>query len=171
MKVFILFIGLVILWVPVSGLTQDNFSSLIENGAKMIRENEIEKVFNLIEGLPPEKRADFRVRVIENFANLKAYLISKKKEYGKKWQVDYKPMVLTGNKTTTPILVDLLKDNDPYVRAFVARALGYLGDQRALEEVKKVADNDPNSKVRSRANWAYEHISGGKFPKEPLKED
>jgi len=151
--------------------TQDKFSYLIENGARLIRENEFEKVFSVIKELPPEKKADFRVRVLENFAYLKAYLITKKKDYGKKWQVDYKPMVYTGDKTATPILIDLLKDSDPYMRAFTARALGYLGDQRALEAVKKVADSDPNSKVRSRAKTAYEQISGGKLPKEPFKED
>ena len=170
--VTILLTFLFLFLIPSAGFGQeDKFTFLIENGARMIRENEIEKVFNLIAELSPEKRGDFRVRVIENFVNLKAYLISKRKEYGKKWQVDYKHMVYTGNKIATPILADLLKDGDPYIRAFTARALGYLGDQRALEEVKKVADHDPNSKVRSRAQWAYEHISGGKIPQGPLKED
>jgi len=151
--------------------TQDKFSYLIENGARMIRENEFNQVLSGIESLPPEKRADFRVRVLENFASLKAYLVTKKKEYGAKWKADYKAMLYTGNKTATPVLIDLLKDSDPYIRAIVARTLGYLGDQTALEAVKKVADSDPNSKVRSRAKWAYEHISGGTFPKEPLKGD
>jgi hypothetical protein len=151
--------------------TTDKFSYLIENGAKMIRENEFEKVLNMIGELGPEKKWDFRVKVLENSAYLKGYLVTKKREYGKKWQSNYKQMVYTGNKTATPILIDLLKDNDPYMRAFTARAPGYLGDQTALEAVKKVADSDPNSKVRSRAKWVYEHISGGKFPNEPLKED
>lgn len=142
----------------------DQFSYLIENGAKMIRENEVEKVFNLIDGLPSEKRGDFRIRVIENFASLKAYLISKKKELGKKWQSDYKPMCYTGNKTAIPILLDLLKDDDPYLRAFVARALGYLGDHSVLEQIKRVIESDPNTKVQSRAKEAYWRITGQKFP-------
>jgi hypothetical protein len=149
----------------------DKLSYLIENGARMISGNEFAKVLSGIESLPPEKRADFRIRVLENFASLKAYLVTKKKEYGKKWQSDYKQMCYTGNKTATPLLVELLNDSDPYMRAFTARALGYLGDQTALEAVKRVADSDQNSKVRSRAMWAYEHISGSKFPKETPKED
>ena len=175
------FIFLFLFLIPMSGFAQEvkgegkdaqeKFSYLIENGARMIRENDFEKVFSMIRELAPEKKVDFRVRVIENFANLKAYLVTKNKEYGKKWQVDYKPMVYKGDKTATLILVDLLKDSDPYIRAFTARALGYLGDQTALDEVKRVADKDPNSKVRSRAKWAYEHISGSKLPQEPLKED
>jgi len=151
--------------------TQDNFSYLIENGAKMIRENEFEKVLSMIESLTPEKKADFRVRVLKNFAYLKGYLVTRKKDYAMKSKVDHKPMLYTGDKTATPILIDLLKDNDSYIRVYTARALGYLGDQTALEAVKKVADSDQNSKVRARAKWAYEHISGGKFPGEPLKED
>ena len=180
-KILIVFFFLLSFLVPVPGSNQevqgerkeaqDKFSYLIENGAKIITENEFAKVLGMIGELPSEKKWDFRVKVLENFANLKAYLVTKKKEYGKKWQIYYKTMCYTGDKTATPILIDLLKDSDPYMRAFVARALGYLGDQTALEAVKKVADSDPNSKVRSRAKWAYEHISGGKFPKEPLKED
>lgn len=150
---------------------QDPFTYLIENGSRMIRENEVEKIFQLIDRLPPEKRADFRIRVIENFTSLKAYLLTKRKEFGKKWQSDYKPMVYTGNKSAIPILIDLLKDQDPYIRAFTVRALAYLGDQSVLETLKQLSQTDPNSKVRSRAKWAYEHLSGGKLPKEDLKED
>jgi hypothetical protein len=151
--------------------TTDKFFYLIENGSKMIRENDFEKVFSLIRELPPEKKGDFRIRVIENFANLKAYLITKKREYGKAWQVYYKTMCYSGDKTATPILVDLLKDSDPYMRAFTSRALGYLGDQTALEAVRRVATSDPNSKVRSRAKDAYKQLSGGEPPKGPFKEN
>jgi hypothetical protein len=51
----------------------------------MIRENDFEKVFGLIRELPPEKKFDFRVRVIGNFAYLKGYLVIKKHEHGGKW--------------------------------------------------------------------------------------
>jgi len=149
----------------------DQFSYLIENGAKMIRENEYEKVLNMIGELSSEKKADFKVGVIENFAYLKSYLATKNKEHGKKWKVDYKSMVYSGDKTATPVLIEFLQDVDPYVRLCAAKALAYIGDERALEELKRVAGQDTNSKVRSGAKWAYEHISGGKFPKESIKED
>ena len=171
------FIFLFLFLIPIAGLAQEvegegkdaqeKFSYLIENGARMIRENDFEKVFSMIRELAPEKKVDFRVRVIENFANLKAYLVTKNKEYGKKWQVDYKPMVYKGDKTATLILVDLLKDSDPYMRGFTARALGYLGDQSALVELERIATQDQNSKVRSRAREAYHKISGKELPGEP----
>jgi hypothetical protein len=179
--VLFIFISLIFFLMPRSGFTQeirgetkeveDKFSSLIENGSKMIRENDFEKVFSTVRELPPEKKLDFRIRVIENFAYLKGYLVIKKHDYGKKWQAYYKAMCYSRDTTATNILIDLLKDSDPYMRAFTARALGYLGDQRALEELKKVAQQDPNGKVRSRAKEAYEQISGGKLPKDPLKKD
>lgn len=149
----------------------DKFSYLIENGAKMIKENRYENVLTMIEKLPSEKKWDFRIKVLENFAYLKGYLVIKSKEYGRNWQSFYKPMVFSRNKIATPILVELLKDDDPYVRSFTAKALGYLGDRRALEELKRVADQDQNSKVRSRAKWAYEQIAEGKSLQEPLEED
>lgn len=180
-RVFPLLIFLVLSLFPLTGYAQgdkgekkeisDQFSLLIENGSRMIRENESERVLSMIRELPPEKKIDFRIRVLENFANLKAYVVTRKKEYGKKWQVDYKPMIYTGDKTATSLLVDLLQDSDPYIRAFVAKALGYLGDQRALGAVKKVANSDPNFKVRVRASTAYKLISGEKVPEEQLKED
>lgn len=130
----------------------------------MIRENEFEKVLSMIEELPPFRKTDFRVRVLENFAYLKGYLITKKKEYGKKWQDDYKPLCYTKDKSAISILIDLLKDNDPYIRAFTARALGFLGDSTALDTIREVANRDPNQKVRERAREAYKRITGHDLP-------
>lgn len=144
--------------------TAEKYTFLIENGARMIRENEFEKVLNMIEELPPFRKADFRVRVLENFAYLKGYLVTKKKEYGKKWQEDYKPLCYTKDKSATSILIDLLKDNDPYIRAFTARALGFLGDQTSLDSIREVANQDPNKKVRLRARESYKRITGDDLP-------
>ena len=143
-----------------SGASQeDKFTDLIENGPRMIRENDFEKVFSIIRELPLEKKADFRVRVIENFAYLKGYLVIKNKQYGEKWKVDYKPIVYTRDKSATPILVELLKDGDPYVRNYTANTLGYIGDERALEELKRVSEQDENEKVKRKAQWAYDQIA------------
>jgi hypothetical protein len=130
----------------------------------MIRENDFEKVLGIIGELPPDKKSDFRVRVLENFAYLKGYLVIKNKEYGRKWQADYKPMCYSLIKTAIPILLDLLKDSDPYVRAFTARALGFLGDHTVLTELERLSTNDPNDKVRLRAKEGYYRISGTRLP-------
>ncbi len=146
--------------------TSDRFTSLIENGARMIRENEFEKVLDMVGELPPEKRGDFRVKALENSAYLKGYVVTKNKVYGKKWEVSYKSVIYSTDTNATPILVELLRDDNLYVRAFTAKALGFIGDKRALDELKRVAEKDKSSRVRSRAKWAYEQISGGKLLKE-----
>jgi hypothetical protein len=142
------------------------FTYLLENGARMIRENEFEKVLDMIGELPFEKKGDFRVKALESSAYLKGYVVTKNKVYGKKWEVSYKSMIYTTDKRATPILVELLRDDDLYVRAFTAKALGFVGDKRALDELKRVAEKDKSSRVRSRAKWAYEQLSGSKLPKE-----
>lgn len=156
----IFLILILLLFFSVTGTTQeDKFTYLIENGSKMIRGNDFEKVFSIVRELPPEKKADFRVRVIENFAYLKGYLVVKNKEYGKKWKVDYKPILYTKDKSATPILVELLRDGDPHMRGYTVYALGYIGDERALNELKRVSQQDENGKVRLRAMGAYDQIA------------
>jgi hypothetical protein len=148
----------------------DKFTYLIENGARMIRENEFEKVLDMVGELPPEKKGDFRAKALENSAYLKGYVVTKNEVYGKKWEFSYKSLIYSTDKTATTILVELLRDDNLYVRAFTAKALGFIGDKRALDELKRVADKDKSSRVRSRAKWAYEQISGGKLPKESPEE-
>jgi hypothetical protein len=144
----------------------EKFNYLIENGARMIRENEFEKVLDIVGELPSEKKGDFRVKALENSAYLKGYVVTKNKVYGKKWGVSYKSLIYSTDKSATPILIELLRDDNLYVRAFTAKALGFIGDKRALDELKRVAEKDKSSRVRSRAKWAYEQISGGKLRKE-----
>jgi len=143
--------------------TSDKFIYLIENGARMIRENNYEKIFDIISELPPEKKGDSRIKVLENSAYLKSYLLTKNKVHGKKWEVSYKAIIYSNDKTATPVLVELLRDDNLHMRAFTAKALGFIGDPRALDELRRVAEQDESSRVRSKAKWAYEQISGGKF--------
>jgi len=164
-----LVIFLFLLLSPPSGIGQigseasDRFAYLIENGARMIRENEFEKILDMIAELPSEKKGDFRVKALENSAYLKGYVVTKNKVYGKRWEVSYKALIYSTDKSATPILVELLRDDNLYVRAFTAKALGFIGDKRALDELKRVARKDESSRVRSRAKWAYEQIFGGKL--------
>lgn len=149
----------------------DKYSYLIENGSRLIRENQFEKVLDLVRELPSEKRVDFKIRVIENFAYLKGFLVNKNREYGQKWKVDRRAIVYTGDKTATLILIDLLKDEHAHFRIYTLRALAYLGDQRALEPLQSLSNLDPNEKVRGTAKKAYIAI-GGKSPVQgSLKEE
>jgi len=178
-KSFLGFIGILFPFVvfalllnPELGNTQpekedsDKFTYLVENGARMIRENAFEKVLDMIGELPPEKKGDFRAKALESSSYLKGYVVTKNEVYGKKWEFSYKSLIYSTDKTATLILVDLLRDDNLYVRAFTAKALGFIGDKRALDELKRVAEKDKSSRVRSRAKWAYEQISGAKLSKE-----
>ena len=146
---------------------EDKFTYLVENGARMTRENQVDKVLDMIRELPSERKSDFRIKVIENFANLKGYVMTRRREYGERWKLSYNSLILSGDKSATPILVELLKDENHYVRDHAAAALGYIGDERALEELKRVSDQDEKGQVRRRAQWAHDQIgaikSSGKF--------
>ena len=146
--------------------TSDKCTYLIENGARMIRENDCEKVLEIISELPQEKKWDFRIKVLENSAYLKSYLLTKNKAHGKKWEVSYKAIIYSNDKTATPVLLELLRDDNLHVRAFTAKALGFIGDPRALDELRRVSEQDESSRVKSKAKWAYEQISGSKLAKE-----
>lgn len=152
-----------------SAAQEDKFTYLIENGPKMIGANQFDKILDMIRELPLEKRSDFRIKVIENFAYLKGYVMTKRREYADKWKLFYNTMLLSGDKSATLILVEFLKDGDHYVRDYAATALGYIGDERALEELKRVSDQDEKGKVRRRAQWAYDQIGAIK-PSEKLEE-
>jgi hypothetical protein len=165
----LLILVLLLVFSTSSAAQEDKFTYLIENGAKMTRENQVDKVVDMIRGLSLENKSDFRIKVIENFANLKGYVITKRREYGERWKLSYSSMILSGDKSATPILVELLKDENHYVRDHAAAALGYIGDERALEELKRVSDQDEKGKVRRRAQWAYDQIGAIK-PSEKFEE-
>ena len=42
--------------------------------------------------------------------------------------------------------------------------MGYVGDERALDDLSAAKENDDNSGVRKYAKWAYQQISGGLTP-------
>jgi len=58
------------------------------------------------------------------------------------------------------LLLSLLRDKDPGVRAVSARALGEFGDQEAVPYLSKILKKDKNSYVRYSAAWALGEIGG-----------
>ena len=53
-----------------------------------------------------------------------------------------------------------LKDENRYVRGVAADTLGYVGDARAIEPLKKLAENDPDSSVRRAAQKSLAKLKG-----------
>lgn len=56
-------------------------------------------------------------------------------------------------------LITALDDQDEGVRQKAAAQLGFIGDQRALEPLKRLAGGDPAPGVRKTAETAHQRLS------------
>ena len=68
-----------------------------------------------------------------------------------------KALVEIGPEAVKP-LIGALKDEHPRMRECAARTLGRIGDVRAINELKKVANNDNFAAIRSIAKYALKEI-------------
>ncbi len=136
---------------------------LIQEGPTLIAKGEYSRVLELIEDLPGERRSHVQVQTLECFANLKGWMSGRDRICKSRWWNLRQKLINSGDSEATPILVIFLKEEDPWLRLYAAELLGYIGDKRALKDLKEVAENDENRKVRGYAQKAYERISGKKF--------
>ena len=136
---------------------------LIHNGPKLIAEGEYNQVLELIEDLPGRRRRHVQVQTLECFANLKGWVCDRDKGCKLSWWNLRQKLINSGDNEATPMLVILLKDEDPYLRVYAAELLGHIGDERALKDLRAVGEGDENHKVRKYAKRAYEQISGEEF--------
>lgn len=139
----------------------DNF--LIQNGSKLIAAGDYNHVLNLIKNLPEKARNNIQIRTLEYFANLKGWVTNKDQVCKTNWWTLRTELIKLGDSEATPMLVIFLEDKDPYLRLYAAELLSHIGDKRALKDLREVGENDENPKVRKKAKWAYEQISGEKF--------
>jgi hypothetical protein len=137
--------------------------SLIQEGPTLIAKGQYSRVLELIEDLPEERRKHVQVQTLECFANLKGWMSNRDTTCKSRWWSLRQQLINSGNKEATPVLVIFLKDEDPWLRIYAAELLGYIGDKRALRDLREAAENDANRKVRGYAKKAYERISGEKF--------
>ena len=137
---------------------------LIQNGPKLIAQGEHDFVLDLIEDLPPRSRwRNAQIQTVECFANLKGWVRGKDTTCKLSWWKLRQKLIDSGDNEATPTLVIFLKDEDSYLRYYAAELLGYIGDTRALEDLRTAGKNDENFRVRKYSKWAYEEISGEKF--------
>jgi hypothetical protein len=172
-------IGLLIVWgilgITVVGLCADvgkgpqenqeaSVDVLLQQGSALVKAGDYKRVLDLIEGVPEQARNDIQIRTLECFANLKGWVSAKDPVYKTDWWGMRMKLMYEGDSEPTPLLVAFLQDPDPYVRKYAAELLGYIGDQRALEQLSTVQEEDDNSGVRKYAGWAHEQISSGQTP-------
>jgi hypothetical protein len=137
--------------------------SLIQEGPTLIAKGQYSRVLELIEDLPEERRRHVQVQTLECFANLKGWMSDRNTTCKSRWWSLRQQLINSGDKEATPVLVIFLKDEDPWLRIYAAELLGYIGDKRALKDLREAGENDANRKVRGYAKKAYERISGEKF--------
>ncbi len=134
--------------------------SLIQEWQTLISKGEYSRVLELIENLPGIKRGHVQVQTLECFANLKGWMSDKDRTCKSRWWNLRQKLINSGDNEATPVLAIFLKDEDPWLRVYAAELLTYIGDKRALEDLREAAENDENRKVRGYAKKAYERISG-----------
>jgi hypothetical protein len=171
-------IGLIvwgILGIAVVGLCADigkgpqetqeaSVDALLKQGPTLLATGDYERVLNLIEDVSEQARNDIQIRTLECFANLKGWVSAKDPVCKMDWWGLRLKLMYVGDSVATPLLVIFLKDEDPYMRKYAAELLGYVGDERALDVLSAVKENDNNSGVRKYAQWAYNQISSGLTP-------
>jgi HEAT repeat protein len=59
-------------------------------------------------------------------------------------------------------MIEALKDDDPWVRYFAAKALGRLNDPRSIDALVEVVENEPLNHVRIAALEALGKLGGNK---------
>jgi hypothetical protein len=138
--------------------------ALIRQGPVLIAEGNYKRVLDLIASLPGKEKNNIEVRTLECFANLKGWLNTKNQTYKMDWWGLRLKLIYVGDTGVTPVVEIFLEDTDPYMRKYAVELLGYIGNERALDDLRAVEENDDNSGVRRYARWAYKQISGGLTP-------
>ena len=138
----------------------EDFYLLIEQGPSLIAEGSYLKVLDLIQVLPAKERVNVQIRTLECFAHLKGWVVDKDANCKLSWWSMRQKLINLGDKEATPLLIVLLKDPDQWVRKYAAELLGYIGDERAADALREVAQNDEKFGVRKYAKWAYKEIFG-----------
>jgi hypothetical protein len=136
---------------------------LIQKGPTLIAEGEYHRVLELTKDLLGRRRRNVQIQTLECFANLKGWVSDKDQSCKWRWWNLRERLINSGDNEATPILVIVLKDEDPYLRMYAAELLANIGDERALKDLRAAAENDENYKVRKYAKRAYEQIWGEKF--------
>ena len=94
----------------VEGTPEEIEAFLIQNGPRLIAEDEYSQVLELIEDLPGKRRRDIQIQTIGCFANLKGWVSDKDKICKLSWWKLRERLIHSGDEEATPMLVIFLKD-------------------------------------------------------------
>jgi serine/threonine protein kinase len=126
-------------------------ADLLSHGAQLLHENKHLRVLEQVQKLSAEERQNINIRVLECFAHLKKMILDRDKGSKQPWGQLYKSIENSGDRSATPMLINIAKDPDEYTRLYAVILLGSVGDQRALNDLQQIAKTDPNRKIRNGA--------------------
>jgi serine/threonine protein kinase len=126
-------------------------ADLLTHGPQLLHENKHLRVLEQVQKLSGEERQNINIRILECFAHLKKLVLDRDKSSKQPWGQLYKSIENSGDRSATPLLIKIAKDQDEYTRLYAVTLLGSIGDQRALNDLQQIASTDPNRKIRSGA--------------------
>jgi serine/threonine protein kinase len=129
-------------------------SSLVDRGPTLLRQNKYTELIKDINKLTPVERQSTNIKVLECFAHLKNWILMKDNNSKAIWGSLYKVLQHSEDRTPTPLLIQIIKDPEDWTRLYAVALLGNIGDQRALDDLRKIAANDSNAKIRKSATKA-----------------
>jgi HEAT repeat protein len=121
------------------------------HGPQLLQENKQLRILEQINKLTGEERQNINIKILESFAHLKRYVLDKDKSSKQPWGQLYKSIENSKDRSATPMLLKIARDQEEYTRLYAVTLLGSIGDQRALNDLQQIANTDPNRKIRSGA--------------------
>lgn len=145
----------------------DLLSSLVDRGPALLRENDHAKLIEDISKLSGAERKNAKIMILESFALLKNWVLEKDKNSKVKWEILYKTLKRSSDRTATPLLIQIAKDPEEWTRLYAVALLGNMGDRRSLDDLRQIAANDSNPRIRKTAGKSISLIE--KADKSPTK--
>jgi serine/threonine protein kinase len=126
-------------------------ADLLSHGPQLLHENKHLRILEQVQKLSGEERQNINVRILECFAHLKKLVLDRDKSSKQPWGQLYKSIENSGDRSATPLLIKITKDQDEYTRLYAVTLLASIGDQRALNDLQQIVNTDPNRKIRNGA--------------------
>lgn len=138
--------------------TSTPLTDLISHGPQLLQENRHIEVLEQIDKLSDKERQNINVKVLESFAYLRKWIYQKDKISKTHWGNLYKVLESSGDRGATRLLMRIAKDPEEWTRLYAVSLLGSIGDQRALKDLQRISDSDPNWRIRRNARKAISLI-------------
>jgi HEAT repeat protein len=135
-----------------------SLTDLLNHGSQLLRENKHIELLKQIDQLSPQERQNTHIKIIESFAHLRKWVLQKDKNSKVLWSQLYNGLEHSGDRSATPLLLNIARDPEEWTRLYAVALLGNIGDRRALEYLNQIAASDSNWRIRKNASKAISLI-------------